>query len=851
MTPRATVRLQLTRDFTFDDARQHVGYFAALGISHYYLSPIFRAREGSTHGYDTVDFTHVSDELGGIEGLRRLVAALRARGMGAILDIVPNHMGVAGNTNAWWNDVLANGRDSAYARHFDIDWIPEQRSLHGKVLLPFLGMPVADALADGQLKPVREDDTWKVAYYDARWPLARRDDDAISETMGSEEIAALLDRQHYRLDDWHVAPERINWRRFFDISELAALRIEDERVFEDVHRTVFALFEEGLIDGVRVDHVDGLSYPIQYCHKLRDALEARRAMRPQNLRDAPAYVVVEKIFASHEPQRDWGVAGTTGYDFMDQVSALLHNPAGQGTLDVLWRRVSGRPWEFRGAVADARRQILGDSFNADLSRVARGLHALATQTAESAHLTYASVKRALVELTVAFPVYRCYGMPGALPPEDAAIFAFALERATRELKPEDYAALDFIARALRDLLDENLQTAQFEIAVRFQQLTAPIAAKAIEDTVFYREMRLVSRNEVGSDPNAFSMGADEFHAACAARLRRFPHSLLATATHDHKRGEDARMRLAAVSDDAERWSETVSRWMTANVAHKRIVAGAAAPDAIDEFAFYQTLASAWPIDGHRDNGLRDRISQWWTKALRESKRHTNWIAPNALYEESCLSFLDATLANAAFVDDVAAYVDSIAAAAALASLAQTFLRLTTPGVPDLYQGTEFWDFSLVDPDNRRGVDFAARGRSLDNVQAPADALRDWRDGAAKQSLIACVLHHRAEWPALYASGDYVPLAIGGARAAHVIAFERRLEGARMLCVASRWAHSLVGEPLREPLIGAASWEDTAIALDAATFVDTLNGGEVSATGGTLPVADALSRFPVALFFSAG
>ena len=851
MTPRATVRLQLTRDFTFDVARTHVDYFAALGVSHFYLSPIFRAREGSTHGYDTVDFTHVSDELGGIDGLRRLVSALRARGMGAILDIVPNHMGVAGNTNAWWNDVLAHGRDSAYARHFDIDWTPEQRSLHGKVLLPFLGTPLADALAAGQLKPVREEQTWKVAYYDARWPLALREDDAVSETMDPEEFTALLERQHYRLDDWHVAPERINWRRFFDISELAALRIEDERVFEDVHRSVLALFEEGLIDGVRVDHVDGLSYPIPYCHALRDALEARRATRPQNLRDAPAYIVVEKIFASHEPQRDWGVAGTTGYDFMDQVSALLHNPAGQGTLDVLWRRVSGRPWEFRGAVADARRQILGDSFTADLSRVARCLHALATQTAESAHLTYASVKRALVELTVAFPVYRCYGMPGALAPEDAAILAFALERATRELKPEDYAALDFIAHALRDTLDANLQAAQYETAVRFQQLTAPIAAKAIEDTVFYREMRLLSRNEVGSDPNAFSMGADEFHAVCAARLRRFPHSLLATATHDHKRGEDARMRLAAISDDAERWSEAVSRWMTVNVAHKRIVAGAAAPDAIDEFAFYQTLASAWPIDGHRDEDFAQRIAQWWTKALRESKRHTSWIAPNVAYEESCLSFLEATLANAEFTADVSAYVDSIAAAAALASLAQTFLRLTTPGVPDLYQGAEFWDFSLVDPDNRRAVDFVARVRSLDKRQSPADALQDWRDGGVKQSLIARTLHHRAEWPALYASGDYVPLAIIGARAAHVVAFERRLEGARLLCVVSRWAQSLLGEPLREPSIDSAAWEDTAVTLDAGNFVDVLNGGEVTATGGVLPVTDVLARFPVALLFSAG
>jgi (1->4)-alpha-D-glucan 1-alpha-D-glucosylmutase len=844
MTPRSTARVQLTREFTFDDARKRVDYFAALGISHLYLSPIFRARGGSTHGYDTVDFSHVSDVLGGMDGLRRLVTDLRARGMGAILDIVPNHMGVAGKNNAWWNDVLANGRDSNYARHFDIDWTPEQRSLHGKVLLPYLDRPLADAIEAGLLTIVREDDAWKIAHYDSRWPLSGDDISA------SSDIAALLERQHYRLDDWRTAPDRINWRRFFDISELAALRIEDDRVFQDVHRTVFALYEEGLIDGVRVDHVDGLSYPIQYCHKLRDELESRREKRPAQLRDAPPYIVVEKIFASHEPQRDWGVAGTTGYDFMDQVAALLHNPAGQGTLDVLWRKVSGSPWEFRGAVSDARRQILSDSFNADLSRVARGFYALAAQAGTSTHLTYAAIKRALVELIVAFPVYRCYGMPGALAPADARILAFALERTIRELKAEDYEALDFIGRALRDLLDENVQAAQAETAVRFQQLTAPIAAKAIEDTVFYRELRLLSRNEVGSDPNAFSIGVDQFHSDCSERFRRFPNSLLSTATHDHKRGEDARMRIATISDDAERWSETVSRWMEMNVAHKRVLGGAAAPDGVDEFMVYQTLMSAWPLAGERAN-FRERIAQWWTKALRESKRHTSWIAPNAAYEESCMNFLDAILGNETFVADLSNYVESIAAAAAASSLSQTFLRLTTPGVPDLYQGCEFWDFSLVDPDNRRSVDFDARIAALAAEKAPAELLSEWRSGTVKQRLIARVLHHRAEWPAVYASGDYVPLTISGSRGAHVIAFERRLEGARLVCIASRWMQSLGGCALSQPLVEPGAWDDTSVAVDDGSFLDVLNGGELTATGGALPIAAALSRFPVALLFRAG
>ncbi|HEX3895274.1 MAG TPA: malto-oligosyltrehalose synthase, partial [Rudaea sp.] len=613
MTPRATVRLQLTRDFGFDAARAHVDYFAALGVSHFYLSPIFRAREGSTHGYDTVDFTHVSDALGGIAGLRRLVAALRARGMGVILDIVPNHMGVAGKNNAWWNDVLARGRDSDYARHFDIDWTPEHRGLHGKVLLPYLDRPYADALNEKAITVVRENGEWKIAHHSSRWPIAAADAQKLGGDIEPEALNTLLERQHYRLDEWRVAPERINWRRFFDITELAALRIEDEHVFDDVHAATFELFESGLIDGVRVDHVDGLAYPIEYCHKLRAELERRKSKRPAHLRDGEAYIVVEKIFASHEPQRDWGVAGTTGYDFMDQVGALMHNPAGQGTLDVLWRRVSGRPWEFRGAVADARRQVLGESFGADLGRVARSFHALASRAPDSSHLTYAAVRRALIELIVAFPVYRCYGMPGSLAPEDSAILAFALERTMRELKPEDYDALDFIARCLRDSLEPESEAIQREAAVRFQQLTAPIAAKAMEDTVFYREIRLLSRNEVGSDPNAFSMGVDEFHTACIARSRRFPHSMLATATHDHKRGEDARMRLVTLSDDADRWSDAVSRWMTLNATHRTVVAGMTAPDTIDEFMLYQTLASAWPLlpmDDAAKTPFKERIAQW-------------------------------------------------------------------------------------------------------------------------------------------------------------------------------------------------------------------------------------------------
>jgi len=868
MTPRATVRLQLTPDFGFDAARATIDYYAALGISHFYLSPIFRATKDSTHGYDAVDVQHISDVLGGRSAFENLAHALRERGLGIVLDIVPNHMGVASNDNAWWNDVLAHGESSRYARHFDIDWAPEDPALRGKVLLPFLGEPFADALESGALRVARDGEHAFVAYGPRRWPLSPESSASLGDPAaydahdadGRERLERLLAAQHYRLDSWRSAAARINYRRFFNIAELAALRVEDAAVFDDVHREILALYAQGLIDGVRVDHVDGLAFPVDYCARLRAALEACRPQRPLALRDAPPYIVVEKIFAAHEPQRDWGVAGTTGYDFMDQVGAIVHNPAGLGALDVLWRRVGGRPWEWRSAVFEARGQMLEDSFGADLARVVRAFHALAQRQPGAVHLSDVALKRALTALVIAFPVYRSYGMPGALPPEDAAVLAQAAERANRELAPQDYEALDFVARHLRERAETGAEATELDslqqlAAVRFQQLTGPIAAKAIEDTVFYRELRLISRNEVGSDPNQFSLPLDEFHAACAVRAQRFPLGLIATATHDHKRGEDTRLRIAILSDDAERWSETCTRWMALNAARRPIANGSAAPDAIDETMLYQTLVGCWPQQspdaGERDT-VRRRLATWWVKALREAKRHTGWTAQNSAYEDACLAFLRAVLEDGGtFAQELDAFVATIGAAAALAGLAQTFLRLTTPGVPDLYQGCEFWDFSLVDPDNRRAVDYHARTAAQSAWATPLpDLLPDWADGRVKQALIARLNAHRAANPALYAGGGYTPLAPSGAAAAHVVAFERRAGAARLIAVASRWPLSLTRAPLDTPLIPPDAWQDTALALpDAPRLHDVLHDRPAPVVDSALRLDAALRDFPVALYFA--
>jgi (1->4)-alpha-D-glucan 1-alpha-D-glucosylmutase len=771
--------------------------------------------------------------------------------MGILLDIVPNHMGVAANDNAWWNDVLAHGPHSRHAGHFDIDWDSADADLRGKVLLPFLDGSLDAVLAAGQLGVVRAEsgEALLLAWHDWRWPLTGVDDAAAALALdarsahGREGLRALLQHQHYRLADWRCAGDRINWRRFFDISELAALRVEDAQVFADVHRELFALFEAGIVDGVRVDHVDGLADPLAYCHRLRDELAAR---------GDGVYIVVEKVFAAHEPQRDWGVAGTTGYDFMDQVGAVLHNPAGQAALDVLWRDLSGAPWDPRTRSAEARREILEASFGADRARVARSFCALAAWLPDGTALAPASILRALSEIIVAFPVYRYYGLPGDLPPEDAAILAAAIERANRHLDTADYPALDFIARCLREV-QEGVAALQRAAAVRFQQVTAGVAARAIEDTLFYREARLLSRNEVGSDPNVFSLTADEFHAGCVARAQRFPHGLLATATHDHKRGEDARARLAVLSEHADAWVQAVARWREMNAACVAQAGNAPAPDAIDELILYQTLVGHWPLAAAQADEFHARIAQWYRKALREAKRHTRWTAPDAAYEDACLRFLATILeprSDNLFPGDLACFVDAIAAAGALNSLTQTFLRLTTPGVPDLYQGCEFWDFSLVDPDNRRAVDYASRRAALAAAPILTASLGHWRDAAVKQQLIARVLRHRADTHPFYAEAGYEPLLVGGARAAHALAFERRAAHGRLLCVATRWALSLADGVLAQPHVAAAQWQDTHLQLgEGARYTDVLHGGGPFALQGEVPVATLLGEFPVAMLFA--
>jgi (1->4)-alpha-D-glucan 1-alpha-D-glucosylmutase len=726
---RATYRLQFHKDFTFRDAMAHARYFADLGVSHIYSSPILTARAGSRHGYDVIDHARINPELGGEQGFRALATALRAHGIGIILDIVPNHMAVGKADNPWWQDVLAKGPSSSYAGYFDIDWAAP--GLQGKVLAPFLGVAPAAALAKGDLKLVREGGIQAFAYFDHRFPL-RPEDQGLSHS----DLEGLLARQHFMLVDWHEADTRINWRRFFDITDLAALNANDPEIFEATHEKILSLYAEGLIDGVRVDHIDGLADPAAYCRMLRQRLDA---LRPG------ALILVEKILADGEIlPADWGVDGTTGYDFMNEVSALLHAPDG-GRLEELWQLQSGRGLDFEQEEQAARREKLFSEFAGQRRAAVRALIKVLGRGDEE-------TDAALTALIERLRCYRSYatGKPGS--PGAGPFLANAFARAANDL-PHLQSAIG----ALEALFARQDGDAGAVDAVRrVSQLAAPVAAKAVEDTAFYRYGRILSRNDVGFDPRKTTMSVAEFHARMAARVS--PGSMLATATHDHKRGEDTRARLATLSHEPQAWKAFMDIAPDPQPVHPA-----------DAYHLYQTLLGAWPDKA--DSVFAERISGWCIKYLREGKLRSTWAAPNEAYEDAFRGFARGLILSprhAPFRQGLEILLAHLGVRARANALIQTVLRNTVPGIADLYQGCEFEDLSLVDPDNRRPVDFAARETAL---AANADE---------KQSVIARLLAARRRDPELWAYGDYRPLL---SERKNLLAFSRVYKNSRLSVLA--------------------------------------------------------------------
>jgi (1->4)-alpha-D-glucan 1-alpha-D-glucosylmutase len=921
MSLRATARLQFHKDFTLSHAVDLVPYLSKLGISHVYASPLLKSRPGSTHGYDIVDHHAIDPELGGEPALRTLVSTLRAADMGLILDIVPNHMGVGGADNAWWLDVLEWGRASPYAEYFDIDWEPPDAALRGKMLAPFLGTSYGDALLAGDitLHFDPEDGRFFASAYGAhRFPIAPRDypiilaeggpalaeaaqpfaalaaaggrraraeearrmlretaasqGDAIVAALaafspaspeGRDRLDRLLERQNYRLAWWRAAADEINWRRFFDINGLAGVRAEQPQVFDDTHEYVLRLYAEGLIDGVRIDHVDGLADPRGYCRKLRRRLDAAAASRPAPLRVEQGVIWIEKILAPHEHlPTDWLTDGTTGYDFMNEVAGLLHDPAGEAPLTELWSTLTGRPAAFEDEARPARRQILRESLFSELYATAAAIHRIARRDPTTRDYTLTAVRRALEDLLVHFPVYRIYSGLGGISETDRRVLDWAMAGARRTVRPADAPLLELIGawlagEGIRDVPAGPRRNERLRAMVRFQQLSAPTAAKSVEDTAFYRYGRLLSRNEVGSEPSQFALTPAAFHASNRERRRHFPRALLATATHDHKRGEDTRARIAVLSEIPDEWEQALARWIRLNNALKRTVDDAAAPDAADEIMLYQMLVGAWPLDLAPDDrrgsdAYKERLWGWWEKALREGKRHSEWAAPNAEYEGACRAFLDALFEAdrpSRMLHDLAGFAQRIATPGALNALSQTLLRLTCPGVPDLYQGAEFWDFSLVDPDNRRPVDYPARIAALGEGAAPPALMPTWRDGRVKQAVIARALAFRARATALFASGTYAPLPIEGRLSEQVFAFARIHEGRAAIVVASRLSGRLCRAD-EMPIVPTEAWQGTALNiprnLQGRNWTDVLGGPGATAVAERLPVAACLAQLPVAL-----
>ena len=912
----ATQRLQFHSDFTLDHALPLVPYFAQLGISHLYASPILKARAGSRHGYDVVDPTQVNPELGGEAALERLVAALRQHGMGLILDTVSNHMAVGGADNPWWQSLLAWGRRSPYAEFFDIQWHSSDPLLAGQLLLPFLGSDYGAALKNGDI-PLQFDKqhgVLQVAHHEHRFPicpidygwilslspepalkylaehftaladaaeplaaavdlqreLARlvRDGadlesalvafDSRSES-GLQRLHLLLERQTYRLASWRTAADDINWRRFFDINELGGLRVERAVVFEATHAKLFELIERGLVDGLRIDHIDGLADPRGYCRKLRRRVEGLLDRRPLNaaLEHFPIYV--EKILGVDEHlHRDWLTDGTTGYEFMNQVSLLQHDPAGEAPLTELWANVSERP-DFTEEVRQARHLVLNASLAGDCESVAQALLQVARDDLMTRDLTLGAIRRALQALVSHYPVYRTYFNACGRPAEDETFFQQALTNARQDLAEADWPLLDQLERWLggepwRKLPPGRPRKHLRHACVRFQQLTAPSAAKAVEDTAFYRSARLLSRNDVGFEAERFSASAEHFHNEAQRRLRDFPDNLLATATHDHKRGEDTRARLAVLSERGPWFASRVEHWRELAAPLREQLDDGPAPSPGDELLLLQTLLGSWPLnlDLHDDSALQqyaERIRQWQQKALREAKLRSSWSAPNEAYEAACAAYVNGLLLdreNHQLRQSLADAAQLIACPGALNGLVQTLLRTTVPGVPDLYQGAEYWDFSLVDPDNRRPVDYACRRRTLDDATPAAELLAHWRDGRIKQALLARVLDCRQAHAELFRRGTYLPLTVQGRHADKVLAFARLGEEHRAIVVAPRLASGLLGGAAI-PLIPAQNWDDTRVilpfALSPANSMGLFPSAVVSPSK-ELMLSAVLSEFPV-------
>lgn len=945
--PHATYRLQLRREFGFPQAKDAVSYLQQLGISDCYLSPIHRARVGSVHGYDVLDHRAVNPELGTPEDLDALLDTLAAEGMGAIFDVVPNHMCVASDENPYWMDVLEDGPRSQYAHFFDIDWNPPKAELAGKVLLPFLGEQYGRVLENG-LQVAFDSGRFVVSFYDTRLPLAARTwrhilDPALAslrEELGDDagpalelesiiraigflpahpEIAAqdvaakrleyhheldvirrrladlmvpgsppframhaslyelnsdvkpaaafarletIMEEQGYRLANWRVAAHEVNYRRFFDINELAAIRVEENDVFNFVHELLLRLCKHPAFTGLRIDHIDGLLDPEQY---LRD-VQAHFGSAAGKDSNKQCYVLVEKILNRDEHLRSqWQCSGTTGYDFV-QIAADVF-VRGEAALSLGKTAAQfDKEYRLRGfsdVAHECKLLMLQNTLAAELTVLSRRLDRISEQHRYTRDFTLDHLHAALAEVIACFSTYRTYlhRDATAISPTDRSIIENAVAAAKSKRTNTHASVFDFIQTVLTlegpAELDEAQRAERRRFVERFAQLCSPVYAKGVEDTTFYRFMPLVALNEVGCDPGHFGATPSAVHEACAQRLAQWPHTLSATATHDTKRGEDMRTRLYALSEVPQLWAEATSQWAQMNRKHKALCDCVWAPEGLEELLLYQTLVGAWPAGETTPSAdFVSRIKQYMTKARMEAKSQSSWTNPRPSYATAAENFVLAVLdpsKSEEFLSSIAAFSQKLCRPGLWSSLGQTVLKVASPGVPDIYQGTETWDFSLVDPDNRRLIDYGAKRAMLTQIMAQHDAkgtafidemMTNAEDGRIKTFVLARCLQARRTHRALFAEGDYMPVIAGGPLQENAFAFIRQRAEKMLLVVVGRWFFSV--DPERP--VGRC-WKDSFVQVNGKANVqlrDIFTGNLLTTDStGKLPLDQVLSHLPVA------
>ena len=782
MIPSATYRIQFRNGMTFDRVVALIPYFRDLGISHLYASPVFTATTDSTHGYDVIDPNEIDPAIGGRDGFNRMAAALRQAGMGLILDIVPNHMSTS-LENRWWRDVIEHGKQSRYARYFDIDW---SRPL----TLPFLGDTFEAELEKGAIRFNRDSVTNKAAlvYYDTAYPLNPGTWDE------NKSIAELHEAQSWRLMSWREAPKQLSWRRFFEITGLVGVRVEDEQVFHDTHRLILELVHNGTVDGLRIDHIDGLADPLGYLQRLRQAT------------GPDCYITVEKILAKGEQlPAEWPVSGTTGYEFIASLAEVLVDDNSLERLEKVHNETLGVTVDRQNALRDAKGLMTDRNFEGEFTTLLNLARDLAQHN--GVEIQTDDIHHALRELLIAFPVYRTYGTAEGLTPSDVTL----LSRVVASVNASE-PALSLIVRILTGDLPVGDRDAATLFRTRFQQLTGPLMAKSVEDTLFFRHNLELALNEVGADPTPRAFSLSRFHQEMRIRLARQPDALLGTSTHDTKRGEDARARLYTLTEAPEQWGENLARWRQMNQTHVRFLNDGTAPNAADTWMIYQALAGVWPATLSPDDRdglqtLEARFLGFIEKALREAKQRTDWIDSNESYENVVMDYVRHLLSpdNTLFLHDFSETLQPFVRAGLMNSLSQTVIKLTAPGVPDIYQGSEALKFSLVEPDKRREPDFAALVQNLStaNLRVFNDE-QCWRDGRVKQYVTATLLRLRPHYPALFRYGDWLPLKVTGEREEHQIVYARVKDDEALIVAVPRLVFTVTGN---EKL-----WVNTSVAI---------------------------------------